>query len=64
MDNKPKDVRDEILDHLKKIERPLSWLSLKSGINYSTIYSVLRQRTFNFSEENMAKINNVLGTNF
>jgi lambda repressor-like predicted transcriptional regulator len=64
MENKPKDVRDEILDHLKEIERPLSWLSLKSGINYSTIYSVLRQRTFNFSEENMAKINNVLGTNF
>jgi predicted transcriptional regulator len=61
---KKKDVRDEVLDHLKAIERPLSWLSTKADINYSTVYSVLKQRTFKFSEENLSKINNALGTNF
>jgi predicted transcriptional regulator len=61
---KKKDVRDEILDHLKVIERPLSWLSTKADINYSTVYSVLRQRTFKFSDENLSKINNTLGTSF
>ena len=61
---KKKDVRDEVLDHLKAIERPLSWLSTKADINYSTVYSVLKQRTFKFSEENLNKINNALGTNF
>lgn len=61
---KKKDVRDEILDHLKVIERPLSWLATKSNINYATVYSVLRQRTFKFSEENLKKINNTLGTSF
>ena len=59
-----RDVRDDILYHLKAIERPLSWLSSKTEINYSTIYSVLRQRTFKFSQENLNKINKVLGTNF
>ena len=61
---KKKDVRDEVLDHLKAIERPLSWLSTKADINYSTVYSVLKQRTFKFSDENLHKINKVLGTNF
>ena len=61
---KKKDVRDEILDHLKVIERPLSWLSTKADINYSTVYSVLKQRTFKFSEENLTKINKAFGTNF
>lgn len=61
---KNKDVRDEIIEHLKSIERPLSWLATKSDINYATVYSVLRQRTFKFSEENLKKINDTLGTSF
>lgn len=64
MKNKKLDIRDEILEHLKKIERNLSWLATKSGINYSTLYSILRQRTFNFSDENLKKINSILETNF
>ena len=64
METKKPDVRDEILEYLKSIERPMVWLATKADINYSTVYSVLRQRTFNFSEENINKINAALGTNF
>lgn len=59
-----KDVRDAILLHLEKIERPLSWLSDKTEIPYPTLYSVLKQRTFSLSDSNLAKINRVLDTDF
>jgi len=59
-----KDVRDEILLHLKKIERPLAWLSKKTEIPYPTFYSVFRQKIFRLSDSNLEKINKVLETNF
>ena len=58
------DVRDAILQHLKDIERPLAWLSEKADIPYSSCYSVFKQRTFALSQENLTKINTVLGTDF
>lgn len=58
------DIRDEILNKLKEIERPLSWLSKKTGIPYPTLYSVFKQRIFNLSDENKQKINKALDTNY
>jgi lambda repressor-like predicted transcriptional regulator len=59
-----KDVRDEIVDHLKKNERSMRWLSEKTKINYSSLYSMLKERTFKVSPENLKKINSVLKTSF
>lgn len=59
------DIRTEILNHLKnKEERSLTWLSKKTGIKYSSLYSIMVQRTYDLSPENKAKINEVLGTDF
>lgn len=58
------DIRDEILNKLKEIERPLSWLSKKTEIPYPTLYSVFKQRIFNLSDENKQKINKALDTNY
>ncbi len=59
-----KDIRDEILDHLESIERPLAWLSNKTEIPYATLYSVFKQKNFALSDSNLAKINRVLDTDF
>jgi len=58
------DVRDEILATLTAMERPLSWLSTKSKIPYSSCYSIFVQRTFSLSEDNLKKINTALNTDF
>lgn len=59
------DVRDEILSHLEDIRRPLAWIADENtGIDYSAIYSMFKQRTYNISEENLKKINEFLGTSF
>lgn len=57
-------VKDLILLHLEQIERPLAWLSRKSGIKYGTLYGILIHRIMNLSDENLAKINNAMETNF
>lgn len=44
--------------------RQLSWLSDKTGINYNTLYSVLRRRIFDLSQDNLNKINQALETDF
>jgi predicted transcriptional regulator len=59
-----KDIRDDIMNHLKSIERPMSWLSNKAEIPYATLYSVFKQKNFKISDKNLDKINKVLGTDF
>lgn len=58
------DVRDEIMGHLKSIERTLSWLARKTNLNYATLYSCFVQKTFNLSQDNLNKINRVLKTDY
>lgn len=58
------DVRDLIVQELQNQERNLHWLSKKTGIIYSTMYSMFTQRLFMPSAEKLEVINKVLGTNF
>jgi len=58
------DRRDVIKDYLKEIERDWAWLARKTDIPYATIYSCFVQRLFKVSDENLEKINEVLGTDF
>lgn len=58
------DKRDVIKDHLKEIERDWAWLARKTDIPYATIYSCFVQRLFKVSDDNLEKINEVLGTDF
>lgn len=58
------DVRDLIVKHLEDDDRSLMWLHDKTDIPYGTLYSCFTQRLFKVNEENLQKINTVLGTNF
>lgn len=58
------DPRDEILEYLKDIERNLMWLCRKIDVKYSTGYSTFVQKTINLSDDNLYKINKILGTKF
>lgn len=58
------DVRDLILTHLEEDERDLAWLQRKTDIPYATLYSCFIQRLFRVKDENLDKINEVLGTKF
>lgn len=58
------DVRDIILDRMKKEGRVLTWLAKEADISYDTLYSCLKSKLFNLSEDNLAKINKALGTSF
>jgi hypothetical protein len=59
-----KDVRVEVMNHLTTIERSMLWLANKADIKYPSLYSMLKEKTFNISEDNLKKINEVLGTSF
>lgn len=59
-----RDVRDDILAHLDNDDRSMVWLSEKTGINYNTLYSILKQRLIKLSSERLKLINDVLGTKF
>jgi len=59
-----KDIRDEIPDYLKEIERDLAWLQRKTEIPYSTLYSIFVQKTFGLNQERLDIINEVLETSF
>lgn len=59
-----RDVRDDILAHLDNDDRSMVWLSEKTGINYNTLYSILKQRLIKLSAERLKLINDVLGTKF
>lgn len=58
------DVRDDIIAHLKGIERDMAWLQKKTEIPYSTLYSIFTQRNFALNQERLDLINGVLETNF
>lgn len=58
------DTRDLILDHLKKNERNMKWLSRQTSIPYGTVYSIFKHRIMNLSEQNLTKINKALNTDF
>jgi hypothetical protein len=58
------DVRDEIMEYLKTIERNLRWLSTKCEYNYNTMYSTFVQKVIELSEDKLQKINSVLKTKF
>lgn len=58
------DVRDQILNEMERGGRKLTWLAEQTGINYNTLHSCLKHKTFDLSEENLKKINNVLETDF
>jgi len=58
------DVRVIIMEKMDNEGRQLSWLSDKTGINYNTLYSVLRRRIFDLSQDNLNKINQALETDF
>lgn len=58
------DIRDEVVAHLKSIERNIAWLARKIGVKYATLYSILVQKTINLSDDNRKAINKVLKTNF
>jgi predicted transcriptional regulator len=57
-------VKDLILLELEHQERPLAWLSRKSEIPYGTLYGILIHRIMNLSDDNLAKINKAMGTDF
>jgi lambda repressor-like predicted transcriptional regulator len=58
------DNRDLVSKKLKEDERSLRWLSTKSGIRYSTLYSCIINKLFKLSDDNLAKVNKALNTNF
>lgn len=58
------DVRDQILEHLKKEDRHLKWVSDKTEIPYSSLYAIFIQRIFKLNQERMDLINVLLGTKF
>jgi lambda repressor-like predicted transcriptional regulator len=58
------DVRVIIMDKMDNEGRALSWLADKTGINYNTLYSILKRRIFPLSEDNLNKINKALETDF
>lgn len=57
-------VKDLILVELQHQERPLAWLSRKTQIKYGTLYGILIHRIIVLTDDNLAKINKVLGTDF
>lgn len=58
------DVRDDIMAHLKNIERGLKWLCRQTKLNYNTMYSTLVQKLIELSDDKLQAINQVLKTKF
>lgn len=61
---KTKDPKQQIVDHLESIERSLRWLALKAEIPYGTLYGIIYQGTMELTQDRIASINTVLGTDF
>lgn len=57
-------ITELIMQHLKKEERTLAWLSRKSDIAYGTMYSIFVHQIVSLSEDKLEKINKALGTAF
>jgi lambda repressor-like predicted transcriptional regulator len=62
--NEKVDVRDEIMEWLETNERSMAWLAEKTGINYNTLYSILKQKVMKLSAARLELINNFLATKF
>jgi len=58
------DIRDAIIDHLKKDDRKLAWLAKKSKLSYGHLYFVLVKKERDLTDENKKEINKILGTDF
>lgn len=58
------DVRDEIVAWLDVNDRSMAWLAEKTGINYNTLYSILKQKIIKLSAARLELINNFLATKF
>lgn len=60
------DVRDVIMEHLKKpeVDRDLVWLEKQTELSYSHLYYIFVRKERNLTEDNLKKINEVLGTDF
>lgn len=58
------DVRDKILDKLKTEERNLAWLHRKTGLSYSTLYSIFIHRIMDLNQERLELINKAMGAKF
>lgn len=59
-----KDIRDDVLAHLKSDDRKLTWLSDKTSIPYSTLYSIFSKKERSLKEHHLNRINTVLGTQY
>lgn len=60
------DVRDAIMEHLKKpeVDRSLSWLEKQTGLSYSHLYYIFVRKERELTEGNKSLINKILGTQF
>ncbi len=58
------DVRDKIMGWLDHNERNFVWLEDKTGINYHTLYSIIKLKHALISDDKLVKINEALGTKF
>jgi len=58
------DVRDEIRNWLQENRRTFAWLEEKTGIGYHALYSIIKLKHVNISDDKLDKINEVLGTTF
>ena len=58
------DVRDLVMEKMNSEGRVLTWLARETQISYDTLYSCLRNKLFSLSDDNLAKINDALGTAF
>lgn len=56
--------KDAILNHLREIKRPLSWLREVTDIPYGSLYSIFKHGSMELTQERLDKINKGLGTNF
>lgn len=61
---KEKDTRDDILAHLKSDDRRMTWLSQKTEIPYTTLYSIFKKKERTLQQHQLDVINKVLGTDF
>ena len=61
---KAKDVRDDIIEHLKTEERSMRWLAGKIEVNYTSLYNSIVRKWYKLSDDNLTKINKFFGTKF
>jgi plasmid maintenance system antidote protein VapI len=58
------DVRDLIMEHLKQDDRTVAYLEKKTGLSYAHLYYVFVKKERDLTDDNLIKINEVLGTDF